>query len=817
MQVLSSGQAGLFAVKTATGYTVERLDTCERHQADARDIAYYFAGCNDVDVFTAHSEVEARRRTEMAWSGTRAVRLFIILLDPNEGPEDLVEVGEALDELLVQAGVTELTEYQVFSAPLPQPIAVQSVRSALATAPLTLALLERFLALQAPIARVRAAFDQIDDAVFENSRSRERFFESAVDRGGFRALVQAAASSKNVDAALFQLYSDLKGLENHRVVIGEWTKSFDRVHHHYALEAEPDEQPDDVSAWVGAAGRGAYERALQQQVAIVERIRLADFVTARRFAREMVAEQQRSSSPEHIAKSLSRISQKARQLEVIDLALEWAQEAVEIKSDDALAHAQLGDLLMRIGRYQEAGRSLDLAQSYGEAVSAASGRARILRYQGLYTEALEAYQRLVDELEPDDPRGHFAMAGVAECHRELEEYDLALAGYNKALERYPYNSALHSGRAATLVDLASYDEALYGYHDALGLDDDNVVPRNGIATLYRRAGKFDEAESLYLEIIADYPFDTHAHGGLVGTLRELGRFNEAVEVARRLVAKLPSSADAKWILADALIDARQFDEAIAAIETAVGENRHVAGLRTSFARIERAKGNYAAALAIYDDASRDFPSNAWIQVGRADMLRRLGNVDEALRIYERALNKSPRRLSLKNAVASIYIHEQRLEEALALLTIDEPRNADEWRNFALRGMLDSARGDRAAATVRFERGIQSCPFRRERNILRASLARLQLEEGGYSAAIETSQECADDVTELMKFHANALLPDKRPARELYERLRNSYLPEPYHELRDEIAANFNVVTLKPKRDLSWVLAREADALLLEAA
>lgn len=178
MQVLASGQAGLFAIQTGTGFTVEYLDSGKRTSADARDIRYHFAGCTDVTTLTVKNEVEARSLTELAWSADRAVRLFIILLDPNEPPADLVEVGEALDELLALPGVEERVEYQLFSAPLPQPIEVKAVLGSLAGAHLSTALLTRFLNLQSIIGRVRVAFDTIEDALFDEASPRERFFRA---------------------------------------------------------------------------------------------------------------------------------------------------------------------------------------------------------------------------------------------------------------------------------------------------------------------------------------------------------------------------------------------------------------------------------------------------------------------------------------------------------------------------------------------------------------------------------------------------------------------------------------------------------------
>lgn len=817
MRVIASGQAGLFATQTSTGFLVERIDTGHVERVDARDIRYCFAGCNDLTFLTACDEADARAAAESAWSVDRAVRLFAMLLDPSETPEDLIEVGEALEELLVSDGVIPKVEAQLFIAPLPQPIDINAVSSAINSSPLSKSLLQRFLALQTTITRVRGTFDAIDEDAFDGRRNKETFLEKAIDRGCVRALVISASSAKGVEGALFELYDKLKDLDNSRVIIQRWTQSFARTEYDLIPLMEPDEQINIEPKSDNIGGRMAFERAIQQQIAIVERIRDADFETARRYARELVDGQRRTGTAEHIAKSLTKLSQSAKKLEAIELALEWALAAVETKGDDPMTHAQLADLLMRVGRYTEAERSLNLAQSFGEEGFAVTGRARMLRYQGHFEAALTAYRDALARYEFGDSRTQFDLAGVAECLRDLDRLDEALDAYEEALRQCPYVAALHSGRASTLAELGRFDEAFDGYRAALRLEGDDVVPRNGIATLFRRAGDFDRAEADFRQVISEFPFDAHARGGLVATLREMGRYREAVLEAEALVKHLPASPDSLWTLADAQIDARQFDDASRTLRLAIEDFRHSAGLRAGLARVEKAKGNYKAALALYDDAARDFPSNSWLQINRADMLRRLGNTDEALRIYTHALQRYPRRLALKNAVASILIHQRRYSDAREHLYVDDPRTSDEWRNFALHGMLDAASDLENQARDRFQWGIDKCLFRRERQLLRAALSRLQLKGGELDLALHTAEECSDDVTELIKFHVTAVQVDKRPATVLYDRLVRGPLPEPYHELRDEIAAHFNVVALKPKHSAAWLLEREADVLLLEAA
>ena len=88
MQVLASGQAGVFAMRIATGYEVERLDTGDRLKCDARDVGYFFAGCGDVVAYVANSEAEARAHTEQAWGTARGTRLFGMIIDQAEDAAD---------------------------------------------------------------------------------------------------------------------------------------------------------------------------------------------------------------------------------------------------------------------------------------------------------------------------------------------------------------------------------------------------------------------------------------------------------------------------------------------------------------------------------------------------------------------------------------------------------------------------------------------------------------------------------------------------------------------------------------------------------
>ncbi|WP_323801652.1 tetratricopeptide repeat protein [Parasphingorhabdus sp.] len=818
MDCLLSAQAGIFALKTARGYEIEKIESGEQHECNSKELNYYFTGCNDVEHRSETSVDEIRRQARFSLDTLRAVRLTIMLFDEAESVDSYQEIADALEDLLYSKVVVQGVECQLFSANLPNPVPFKNLLNTISDFSRSHELVLRIWSMQPSISRVIEAFELVPEEAFSENCTRKKFWELAVNWGCVRELTIAATEPKGIDGALFSLLHKLKDIENNREIIRAWTSSFKRVHAKVSVDdiIEP-EEAETSRVDERLSGRKAFEQAMLQQSAILQRIRENDFETAKRFARDMVTQQRRSSEPEHIAKSLTSISQKAKLLQVYDLALEWAQWAAEIKNDDPKTHAQIADILIKLERFVEAEKYLDLTESHGEKAFAETGRARILRQQGHTEDALNAFRAaLKSSVDTDEEQ--YNWAGVAECLKDLHQYEDALNQYNAAIQKFSYESVLHAGKASILAQIGLVDEAITSYETAAALSEDNVVPRSGLAQVLQNVGRFEDAESLLRELIEDFPFDKVSQIGLSMTLCHQGKFDEALEKSLLTIENFPTQPESFRALAYVQSTMGEFKEAEETLNTAISNFPHNWKLRTSLARVEQLRGDYIKALSICDSAFVDFPSVLQIQASRAGILRRLGNVDEAFKIYQKAFEKQPYNTSLKNGLLSINIYMLSFDAAQDNFIEGTPRTRDEWRNSHLQGMYYVRKNELAKAAELFETGLANCPFAGERRMFGAGLTSVNLRIGGQSTAVKVSEACnGNPTTELFRFHALAKENEKGPARALFEILKESYLPENYNEVRDEIARQYNVVPITATRSESWIYDRQDDILILEAA
>ncbi|WP_308515437.1 tetratricopeptide repeat protein [Sphingomonas flavescens] len=814
METLVSGQAALYAVKTPDGYTIMRLDE-EPVNCAPKELRYFFAGCNDVRSVSFRSHQEAQLATKRAWAADRALLLFLFLIDPADGLDDVEELVTTLAELLEDQRVRRDVENRLYAHELPTQIQFSRITELIRQSDLVSKIFLEFSNHQASIVRVRQSYDAIPDDLFDEFE-RDTLLQEAIDRGLIYDLVRAAETEKGIESVLFDLYLKLKSYPNSRRIINEWTSSFKRTPKISFNWDELREAP----AYLEGNGRTqvdrkAYERVMAQQQSIIEKIQKGDLDSARKFAADLIQSQSRESEPEHLAKSLSKLSKAARDLQAFELSLEWAQLSTTVKPDDPWSYGHLAEALVHFGRYTEALNSIEQIEAFGDEAFAATLRARILRLQNKPTDALEAYKSALEKYKgtPEEP---YAWAGVAESLRDLTRFEEALQVYSTAKAAFPDEPGIWCGYAATLVDMGRLEEALHEYQQVDNLHG-GVVPKNGIASVLTAFGQLGAAEEIYREVIEAYPFDLISRNGLASLLREQGRIEEGVQLARTIVADFPESAEGLRTLGDNLLADRRFEEASSVFKEGADKFPYNGYFLAALARVERDRGNYEASLAALERAKTYFPNNSRIEVSRAAMFRRLGRVEEALAIYRKVLGQNPHARFAQNAYASILIYKGEFDEAFGLLDCDNPTSKHEWRTFLLRSILDLRTGRLEDARARAKWALEHVPFHRERKMFAATLASLEIRAGRPNDAALVSTECAGDVTTLFRFHALASNGQSLDARGLYEILKEQFVPEPYVEMREEIASVYGISDRRQTHNKQWIYEQETKLLLLEAA
>jgi tetratricopeptide (TPR) repeat protein len=122
-------------------------------------------------------------------------------------------------------------------------------------------------------------------------------------------------------------------------------------------------------------------------------------------------------------------------------------------------------------------------------VVAKNGRAETLRSLGKYSEALTAYDQVIEQF----PWDVFARAGRAETLRSLGKYSEALTAYDQVIEQFPESVVAKSGRAETLRSLGKYSEALTAYEQVIEQFPENAVARTGYVCVLVDQKEYDRA------------------------------------------------------------------------------------------------------------------------------------------------------------------------------------------------------------------------------------------------------------------------------------------------------------------------------------
>jgi tetratricopeptide (TPR) repeat protein len=810
MDAVFSGQAGTLAFLQGAEAKVVRVDSVTTATNIAREgVGYLFQGCNDVVVAREVSEKDAKRRLETAWQNDRALRLLLISLDIEEESELRLEAADCLEELLATADAVAFIENQLYSNILPAEAGPQLLADK-ARWPLTAALVERFCKKQESIRRHREAWDSLPESLFEEGKAN--FEEQAINRGAFKLLASVDAQAKDPNIAILECHSVLRSLHDARTIVSEWTKDFKRAGIKPLIVPDDAEDEGTLEAGDIVSPYEEYQSALQQQEAILTKMRLGSVGAARKYTDELVRSQLKGSDPSFAAKSLCSLAQQAKELGIFSLQLEWAQRAVQIAPSDAWAHGQAADALIQFSRLDEALRELALAETYGDVRFAATGRARILRHQGRLDEALSAF-RAVQEAFPEEP---FAWMGSAETLREMWKSNEALKEYSAAIDRFPDQPTFRCGMAAVLSDLGRLTEALNVY-DSPALRDQDVAA-NGKATVLRMMGRFSEALDAVNYAIELNPTDPVARCSKAEIYRVQGESSAALELYASVKKTSPNLPVSFAGYAESLRDMRRYPEAIAAYEEAIDLFPFDSYVANGYANIRKVNDEFQEALRLYEGNVKRFPYSLVAKSGRADLLKRLGQYDDALSAYDEILKISPTYVSAKNGKAAILVVRGDYSSALSLLSSQEPATRDDWIAWHIRGMAFVKGGELDRGIEYLEKGRAQTPFARERRYFERALSVARMRKGEFDKALEVLQQVGGlGLSNILRLHAYAGAGKMMGAARSTYRALSLKCPAELIDLKDAIAARYGLTADQQMHaNDNWIFAREAEALLQAA-
>ncbi len=218
------------------------------------------------------------------------------------------------------------------------------------------------------------------------------------------------------------------------------------------------------------------------------------------------------------------------------------QKNVELMPEDAEAHFNLGVVLKREGRFEEAAssyrRALAIRVDYAEAHS---NLGNVLKDLGQLDGAVQSFRRAL-QIKPNSPDAHNNLGTVL---KDLGQFNEAADSYRRALQLHPDYADAYYNLGNVLRDLGQLGAAAENYQRATRLKPDHADTYNNLGTTYKDLARYDEALASYRRAIETRPDFAEAYGNVGSLLMDIGDYDGAIANYRRALDLKPDYADAQ--------------------------------------------------------------------------------------------------------------------------------------------------------------------------------------------------------------------------------------------------------------------------------
>jgi len=278
-------------------------------------------------------------------------------------------------------------------------------------------------------------------------------------------------------------------------------------------------------------------------------------------------------------------------------------------------------------------KAIELDPNY---TAAYNGRGDILYRLGRYEEVIADYSCVI-ELNPHWLLSILVCAKRGDALYQLERYEEAIADYSLMIVLNPSSTYSYNSRANALHKLGRYEEAITDYNRAIELDPNNTDAYNNRGLIWATLCRYKEMIVDYSYVIKLDPNYTNAYNGRGWALYKLGRYEEALADYNRAIALDPNYIHAYNNRGIALSDLGKFKEAIADYNKTLELDPNFTNAYDSRGIALCKLGRYEEAIADYSNALELDPNFTHAYNNRGSALKDSGRYDKAIKDYDRAL------------------------------------------------------------------------------------------------------------------------------------------------------------------------------------
>jgi tetratricopeptide (TPR) repeat protein len=293
-----------------------------------------------------------------------------------------------------------------------------------------------------------------------------------------------------------------------------------------------------------------------------------------------------------------------RQLQYWRNSIALFSHAIEVTTDNAVAHCNLGQALAAAGKPEEA--------------------------RDEFTRALNI-----------DPNYVSAMVSMSSYYNLHRNYDEAISVLSAALKIRPDSDQAHYNLALAFSGQGKTAQAIAEYRATLQINPRHDKALVNLGATLAQQGDLTSAIALYQRAIEIAPDNPYAHNALGGALESQGKLDDAVQQYSAALQIQPDFAEAHENLAGLLAGHGHFEDAKPHFEAAVKLRPNDPGLHLEFANASFAAGNLNTAAAEYSDTLKLQPDNLAAHYNLAAALARQGQLDSALAEFSEVLRLKP--------------------------------------------------------------------------------------------------------------------------------------------------------------------------------
>ena len=320
-----------------------------------------------------------------------------------------------------------------------------------------------------------------------------------------------------------------------------------------------------------------------------------------------------------------------------------------------------------------------------------------LQQAGSVASAVTAYVRAI-ELQPDWAEMH-ALLGIA--LQSLGQHDDAIRAFRQAIRIQPGDAQIWSNLGVLLQDRGRTDEAIEALQHALDINPRFTEAHANLGVILREQGRIDEAIDAFRRALALQPNYAQAHANLGACFTMAGNIDDAASSLRVATILQPTYAEAYADLGRVMIalgrpeeaalacrnatnlgiessenylnigvafqELGQQEEAIAAYQRVIDIDPSCADAYSNLGVVLLEQSKITKAIAAFQKAVKLNPAHPHAFANLSIALHEQGDDEQAAEFFKQAIKRNPSDADVYSNFAMVRIHQQRFDDALALL------------------------------------------------------------------------------------------------------------------------------------------------------